>query len=324
MGGRRRILIAEPRGFSPKALDLLRSEVDVDQRELRAEDLSIVLDQYDALWFRLAFRFESGLISTATRCRVLATPVTGIDHIDLEACERAGIAVVSLKGEYEFLRDVRATAELTVGILLALLRRIPQAYASTVSGEWNRDAFRGHELYGKTIGIVGVGRLGSLVAGYFRAFGCNVLGHDVLPRASESVEMVSTLGELLARSDIVSVHVAYEESTRDLLSRAQFAGFKRGSYLVNTSRGGVVDEEALLWALEEGILAGAALDVLTGEPAVDDRHPVIQYARGHSNVLVVPHIGGNTYESFEKTEVFLSRKVLSALREVPGEGGEEN
>ena len=161
------------------------------------------------------------MLAQATRCRILATPVTGLDHIDLAACRELGIRVVSLRGEVEFLRTVRATAELTVALTLALLRHIPQAVAAVQAGHWDRDQFRGQELYGKTIGLVGVGRLGSLVAGYFRAFGADVLGYD--PRAdfpSQLCTRVGDLDELLRRSDIVSIHAVL---------RRRYAAFDRPS-----------------------------------------------------------------------------------------------
>lgn len=314
MTSRLRLLIAEPLDFSPKAIALLEGSVDVVLRETSAAGLAAALAEFDAVWFRLAHRIDAALLQGRPRCRVIATPVTGIDHIDLQACEAAGIRVVSLKGEIEFLKQVRATAELTVGLTLALMRKIPQASRSVLDGRWQRDLFRGSELYGKTVGLVGVGRLGSIVAGYFAAFGMTVLGFDIRPDSPPGVERVGSLEELMSRSDVVSVHVTYDDSTRGLIGARQLAAMKQGSWFVNTSRGGVVDEAALLVALESGHLAGAALDVLSGEPAVDARHPVVQYAKGHDNVLVVPHIGGNTVESFEKTELFLAGKVLEALR----------
>jgi D-3-phosphoglycerate dehydrogenase len=311
---RPRILIAEPKGFSPAVVELLRERADVDVRAVAGDEIATVLDQYDVFWFRLAHRLDARLLETARRCRVIATPVTGIDHIDLEACRRRAIRVVSLKGEVEFLRDVRATAELTVSLMMALMRRLVPAAASVAAGQWDRDRFRGNELYEKTAGIIGVGRLGTLVGGYLHAFGMRVLGHDRTDFDAPGVEQVASLETLLEKSDVVSIHVDLNSTSRGLIGSAQIAQMRRGSWLVNTSRGGVLDEVALLSALESGQLAGAALDVLNGEPDVPPDHPVIRYARSHDNLLVVPHLGGNTVESFQKTELFLARRVLEALR----------
>jgi len=313
-----RILIAEPEDFSPRAVKLLEAIGEVQLRRCGRADLAAAFREYDVVWFRLAHRIDAELLGARPRCRVLATPVTGLDHIDLEACARHGIQVVSLRGEVEFLKHIRATAELTVALALALLRRLPAAAAAVLEGEWNRDRFRGRELYEKTVGIIGMGRLGTIVAGYFRAFGMQVLGYD--PRTDfphEAAQRVDSLDDLLSRADLVSVHVSYNRSTRHLLSGPQLARMKPGAWLVNTSRGGIVDEQALIAALDSGWLAGAALDVLDGEPEIDPDHPLIVYARQHDNLLIVPHIGGNTRESFEKTETFLASRVVNAAKSIP-------
>ncbi len=309
-----KLLIAEPDGFTPEALARLRQRFEVEQRAVDRGGLQAALRTYDALWFRLAHRIDAELLAGPLACRAIATPVTGIDHIDLEACTRAGVRVVSLKGEVEFLRDVRATAELTLGLTLALLRHLPAAAAHARDGGWNRDLFRGREIYQHTVGLVGVGRLGSIVARYFQALGARVVGVDPRPDVPSHVERVSTLGDLLRVSDIVSLHVALDSSTRGLISEREFEQMKPGAVLVNTSRGGVVDEAAMLRALKSGRLAGAALDVLSGEPDVDATHPVVQYAQSNSNVILTPHIGGNTFDSFAKTELFLAGKLCEVFR----------
>jgi D-3-phosphoglycerate dehydrogenase len=247
----------------------------------------------------------------------LATAVTGLKHIDLDACSKRGIHVASLKNETEFLKEVRATAELAVALTLALLRHIPDAVASVKVGRWDRDAFRGRELYGKTVGIVGVGRLGKLVAGYFKAFGCNVLGYDPLASFAGTIaQRTSSLPELLRSSDIVTIHVDYNPSTRNLIGRSELALMRTDAILVNTSRGGVVDEEALLESLTSGAIGGAALDVLECEPDVDNGHPLIAFSIRSPRLLIVPHIGGSTEESLAKTEVFLAHKVVRELRKL--------
>jgi D-3-phosphoglycerate dehydrogenase len=300
---------------------LLRTIGEVELRRCRREDLAVAFAEYDVVWFRLSHRIDAELLGERPRCRVLATPVTGLDHIDLEACARRGIEVVSLRGEIEFLKNIRATAELTVALALALLRRLPAAAAAVRAGEWDRDRFRGRELYGKTAGLIGMGRLGSIVAGYFRAFGMDVLGYDPRPDfPHEAATRLESLDELLGRADLVSVHVGYNPTTRHLLGGPQFARLNNGAFLVNTSRGGIVDDQALMAALDSGRLAGAALDVLDGEPEIERDHPLIVYARQHENLLIVPHIGGNTRESFEKTECFLASRVVGAARRIPGFG----
>lgn len=311
---RAQVLIAEPLDFSPAAMSVLQAAADVHAAATTRAQMPAALSHYDVVWFRLAHRIDRQMLGGALRTRILATPVTGLDHIDLAACAERGIRVVSLKGETEFLRDVRATAELTVALTLALLRQLPAAAAHVLAGGWQRDCFRGRELFGKTVGLVGIGRLGQLVAGYFAAFGCEVLAFD--PRANfpaGPARRVERLADLLAASDIVSLHVSYGESTRHLIGASELAALRPGAVLVNTARGGVIDEAALLAALQAGHLAGAALDVLEGEPDIAAAHPLVAYARDHAHVLIVPHIGGNTVESFAKTECFLARRVVEAI-----------
>jgi len=308
-------LIAEPLDFSPEAVRILQAAGEVKLRECGRDDLQNAFGEYDVVWLRLAHRIDRAMLGSRPRCRILAVPVTGLDHVDLAACAECGIRVISLKGETEFLKNVRATAELTVGLAIALLRRIPAASASVAAGHWNRDLFRGRELFGRTAGIVGLGRLGTIVAGYLRAFGMTVLGYD--PRddfPTAAAERIDTLEAMLQRCDLIIVLARYEASTRHLLGPRQFAAMRHGAALVNTSRGGIIDDAALLAALESGRLAGAALDVLDGEPDIRPDHPLLVYARDHDNLLIVPHIGGNTRESFEKTEIFLAGKVVEALR----------
>jgi len=314
------LLIAEPDRFSSKALEALRAWAEVTLARTSAEEFRDAFRQFDLIWFRLAHQITAAHLGAGLRCRILATPVTGLDHIDLEACERAGVKVVSLRGETEFLKDIRATAELTVALALALIRRLPAAAQSVVNGLWDRDQFQGAEFFGKTAGIVGMGRLGTIVAGYFRAFGMKVLGNDPHCSFPDSVaQPVKSLDDLLARSDLISLHVNFHPGTRHLINRDTLSRVKPGAILINTSRGGVVDEAALLETLQSGRLAGAALDVVEGEPAAGASHPLLAYARAHDNLLLTPHLGGNTRESFEKTEVFLAdrvRKVWTGFSQV--------
>lgn len=312
-----RILIAEPEGFTQRAVDLLNTHAQVQLTPTPADQMAAALDEYDVVWLRLATRITGAMIANAKRCRVIATPVTGLDHIDLDACAARGVRVVSLKGEVEFLRTVRATAELTLALMLNLLRHVSDAEEDVRAGRWNRDAFRGRELFGKTVAIVGAGRLGTLVAGFLKAFGADVVGYDTRHDFPEdAMRRAATLEEALLAADIVTVHVSLNESTRRMFDANAFSTMKTGAFFVNTARGDVVDESALIAALESGRLAGAALDVLSGEPHVDATHRVVQAAQRLKNLQIVPHIGGNTYESFEKTEMFLAGRVLNALREL--------
>jgi D-3-phosphoglycerate dehydrogenase len=313
---RPRILIAEPLGFSSRAKALLCEVGDVTLHATDAAALPSAFREYDVVWIRLASRITAAMLGEPPRCRVLVVPATGLDHVDLDACRRRGIRVVSLYGETDFLKSVRATAEMTLALTLALLRKIPQAAADVSAGHWERDKFRGNEIFERTVGLVGVGRLGTIAASYFRALGATVIGYDPRPDfPHDAARRVERLSDLLSESDIVCIMARYDAGTQRLIGRSAFAAMKPGAVLVNTSRGGIIDEPSLIDALESGRLSGAALDVLDGEPDVTFDHPVVRYAREHSNLLVVPHLGGNTTESLEKTEFFLAQKLAAILRE---------
>jgi len=310
-----RILIGEPKNFSEAAIRALQRVGEVVLKDATSQlDLPVALNEFDAVFLRLKTRITRDLLPLQPRCRFLAVPTTGLDHIDLGACAERGIEIISLRGEREFLNTVRATAEHTIALTLSLMRNLPQAVESVRRGEWDRDRFRGRELYGKTAGIVGMGRLGSMTARYFHAFGMQVIGYDIRNEVAPSPAVrVNRLEELLEHSDLVSVHVNYTDETHHLINNAAFARMRPGAVLINTSRGAVVDEVALLEVLQSGRLAGAALDVLEGEPCIDNDHPVLRYAQTNANVLITPHIGGNTFESLEKTELFVAKRLLSKL-----------
>jgi len=309
-----KIVLAETEDFSGEVLELLNDHFDVEIKNVAQESLGQTLENCDIFWFRLAFQIGENCISDRTRCRYLVSPVTGIDHIDEEICAANNIRIVCLRGEQQFLREVRATAELTVALCFTLLRRIPGAVQDTLEGNWNRDQFRGGEIFGKTIGVIGLGRLGSITAEYFSALGANVIGIDPSPvQEGRRFNTEKDICSLVQKSDIVSVHVNYTKATRHLLNEAVFKLFTQGKWLINTSRGGVIDEKALLNKLQRGEIAGAALDVLEDEANVSKSNPLIKYASHNENLVITPHIGGNTYESFDKTERFIAEKLIGLV-----------
>lgn len=320
------ILVAESRDFPAEALALLNEIGNVQLADLDQSALADTVTDFDVIWVRLRNRVNREILEKGIRLRVIATPTTGLNHIDLEEAQRRGIEVLSLRGETDFLKNVRATAELTLGLMLGLLRHIPAAVCDTRTGRWERDRFRGSELFAKTVGVVGYGRLGRLVAGYLRAFGANVLASDPNVDAAEIepfIELVS-LQELLIRADIVTIHVNLDHETVGFFGRSEFESMKRGALLVNTARGELLDETALLSALQSGNVAAAALDVLSHEQNEHfTANPLIEYSRKHHNLLITPHIGGCTAESMAKTEIFLAQKVVGALAATPMRTGRD-
>lgn len=311
------ILVTESSNFSQPAANRLQEAGRVIWADLDRPGLLSVVTQATVLWVRLRHRIDREVFAAAPRLRAIATPTTGLNHIDVSEAERLGIPILSLRGETAFLDQVYATGEHTLALILALVRHVPASSHHVTEGGWNRDSFRGRELHGKTAGIVGYGRLGRMVAGYLRALGMKILAADpnLSSRSADPAVQIVSLEELLAQSDLVTLHVGLTEQTRGFFGRAEFARMKRGSWFINTSRGELVDEAALLEGLRDGGIGGAALDVLSSERSSGmSDHPLVAYARAASNLLITPHIGGCTTESMENTENFLAEKLIAFLQ----------
>jgi D-3-phosphoglycerate dehydrogenase / 2-oxoglutarate reductase len=315
-GGVPRILVAERSSFSERGLQAFARLGQVDALDLTQDDLRALIGNYEVLVLRLGLQVDQSVIADGESLRAIATATTGLDHIDLSAAGQHKVAVLSLRGERAFLDQVYATAEHTFALLLSLVRQIPSAFKAAKDYEWRRDLFRGTELNGKSLGIIGCGRLGRMVARYGAAFGMRVLVFDPYQTdIPDGVERCESLHQLLENSDIVSLHVPLNAETRNLISTVEFAAMRPGTILVNTARGAVVDEQALLNVLESGRLGGAALDVLAQEHTLKARrdHPLIEYAWAHENLIITPHIAGATQESVEKADIFLAGKLQEFL-----------
>ncbi|MBK8781542.1 MAG: hydroxyacid dehydrogenase [Anaerolineales bacterium] len=311
------ILNVEPDQYSAEARSILHTLGILVEMNMARGELLARIHEFDVLIVRLRHRVDCELMTAAPRLKFIVSATTGLDHIDLGYAAQKGITVLSLRGEVEFLRSIPATAELTWGLLLALLRHIPSAHGSVLGGNWLRDDYKGHDLKAKRLGVVGLGRIGEKIAAYGNVFGMSVGFYDPfrtywLP----NVHKYQTLEDLLQNSDILSVHVPLNPETEKMIGANEFSCLHRGAYLINTSRGGVLDEDALLAALQNGQLAGAALDVLSNEQQFAQGAPnlLVEYARSHTNLIITPHIGGATYESMHITELFMVHKLAACLK----------
>lgn len=317
-----KILIAEPDRFSPAAVSLLESLGEVEQRGIVQSEMAMALRQYDLIWIRLGLQIRATDISAEklpVRCQYIVTATTGVDHVDARVLSNESISLLSLRGHEDFLETVQVTAEHTLGLLLALARKLPAACLSVENGVWDRDQFRGVELYGKTVGIIGYGRLGRAMAQYVSAMNMNVIAFDPyveLPSDSKHVQ-ADSLRQLLSESDVISIHVKLTDETERMLGEGEFNAMKPSVLLVNTSRGDVLDESALLHALLSGRIAGAALDVLVGEPSISSDDPLVRYAASHANLLITPHIGGAAAGVMERCEHYLAGVVRDQLEGRP-------
>jgi len=310
-----KILIAESQDFSDKAADLIRSIGDLELCDLDRDELLNRIPGVDVLWVRLRNYIDEEVMSRSDKLRVIVTPTTGLNHIDLEMAEKRNIQILCLRGHVDFLKDIRATAEHTIALMLALQRNIPSAVNDVNIGGWNRDRHKGSELFGKTVGIIGYGRVGRIVAKYLRAFDTNILVADpyIDPNNFPGVKF-TTLAELFSQSDLVSVHVDLRKDTNNLIGTDELKLLNTDAVLINTSRGEIVDENALLHALVSGSIRGAALDVLCAETSADSlTNPLVQFASTSRRLLITPHIAGCTRESMEKTEIFMAKQLSSYI-----------
>lgn len=304
-------------GINKLPIDVYESLKSIGEVEYLSIDNDNILKETfkscDVFWFRLNHKITKDIVQNA-RVKFILCAVTGLDHIDLEACSNKGIQVISLKNEFEFLKEIRATAEHTIGLMIALLRKYKYAFQHVENGNWKREFFLGSELYGKKIGILGMGRLGKIVGDISQSFGMNVSYYDVSDIDDVRFSKVKTLEELFSQSDIISIHVNYSHENHHLIDKDILKHSKKGIVIINTSRSGLIDEDALISFIERGIISGYASDVLNGEPKIKD-NKLLRYAKKNENILISPHIGGNTYESIEKTERFILNKFLKHLND---------
>ena len=309
-----KLYIAERNDFSNEVFQELENRFEILDFK---ENISIkeILKQVDIFWFRLAHKLDSTVLDKSTKCKYLLTPVTGIDHIDEKLCNELGIQIICLRGEVDFLKNVRATAEHTIALTLALLRKIHPAVSDVQSGNWNRDNFRGYELYEKKVGILGYGRLGQIVARYFHAFDCEISYFDIEEKIGDTFCVkLNSIESLFENNDIVSLHIPLNEKTIGIINKDLLQKMKVNSILVNTSRGAIINEIDLIEVLKFKSIKGAALDVLEGEPNIQNSE-LVKYSKSNSNLIITPHIGGNTYESFAKTEKFLADKLVQIIHQ---------
>jgi D-3-phosphoglycerate dehydrogenase len=304
-GAAPRVLIKEK--IAETGVELLRERFEVDLGlDWDDAELAERLPGYDAILIRSATTMTPELIEAGKRLKVIGRAGTGVDNVDIPAATRRGIIVANAPESNSV-----AAAEHTLALALALFRNVPQAHGSLVAGRWDRSKYKGAELYGKTIGVVGFGRIGQLVAKRAQSFEMEVLAFDQFVSAERfrelGVEGVESLEELLGRSDLITLHVPKTPETENFINGETIAQMKDGARLVNCARGQLVDLDALLAALDSGKLAGAALDVFPGEPFTE--HPLFE--RG--DVVVTPHLGASTAEAQDRAGVVTAEQVTAAL-----------
>jgi D-3-phosphoglycerate dehydrogenase len=301
-----RVLVSDP--LAEEGLEVFRRErdisVDVDTA-LSPEELRAVIREYDAIAIRSGTKLNRDIIEAASRLKVIGRAGIGVDNVDIAAATKKGILVMNTPEG-----NTITTAEHTISMLLALARNIPQANASVKAGRWERKRFIGKEVFNKTLGIVGIGRIGRIVADRAQGLHMNVIAYDpfISPEAVSKlgVEMV-TMEELLARSDFITIHTPKTKETVDLIDRKAFSKMKDGVYIINCARGGIVNEEALYEAIQSGKVSGAALDVFNEEPPKGN--PLLKLDR----VICTPHLGASTEEAQINVAVAVAEQIVDYL-----------
>ena len=301
-----KVLISD--SLSKEAVDILEKEkdfkVDVNTK-LTPEELKKVIKDYDALLVRSATKVTKDVIAVADKLKIIGRAGVGLDNVDVEAASKKGIIVVNTPGG-----NTISTAEHTFSMILALSRSIPQADLSMKKGEWERKKFMGVELYGKTLGIVGLGRIGTEVAKRALSFGMKVLAYDPFLSADKAKELgieLVDLNTIYKSADYITVHTPLTDETKHMISDKQFALMKKNVRLINCARGGIIDEEALVKAIEAGKVAGAAFDVYEEEPPKNSKLTKLD------KVVLTPHLGASTEEAQMNVAIDVANTVRDAL-----------
>jgi len=303
-----KILITD--GLDESGQSILRASATVEDRnDISADDLLKAIPEYDGLIVRGRTKVTASVIAAASSLKVIGRAGVGVDNIDLVAAKKQNITVVNAP-----MSTSLAVAELTFGLLLALAREIPRADAGMKQGKWLKKELEGVELNGKTLGLIGFGRIGVEVGKRASAFGMNVIAYDPLISEDDikqrGAEPVS-IQDLYAWSDFISLHLPLNVQTRDLIGPLAFSQMKAGVRIMCAARGGIIDESALLDALNSGKVAGAALDVFAQEP------PGLTETVSHPRVIATPHIGAQTAEAQIRASEDIANEVLSALQDKP-------
>jgi len=303
-----KILVSDK--LAPEGLEILKAEpgAQVDVRtDLSPEDLKAILGEYDGICIRSGTKLTADVLANPGNLRAIARAGVGVDNVDLPTATRHGIVVMNAPDG-----NTLSTAELTIALMMAVSRNIVPACASLKAGEWNRKAFMGRQLAGKTVGIVGLGRIGSAVAKRCLGLEMKVMGYDPFiagapPDPAKQIRLVDSLDELLTQADYLTVHTPMTDETRGIIGRRELDLLHEGAYVINAARGGIVDEDALLEALESGRLGGAALDVYTQEPP--ENRALVE----HPKVVCLPHLGASSVEAQRSVAIDACQNLVDYL-----------
>ncbi|MDB2648005.1 NAD(P)-binding domain-containing protein [Flavobacteriaceae bacterium] len=266
------------------------------------------LNSVEILIVRLKNKINADLISCFKNLKIVISATTGLNHIDLQILKSKKIQLISLKGHENFLKQIPSTAELTFSLILNLMKNVTQSIESVKSGNWNRENFKGFQLFNKKIGIIGLGRIGTMVARYAKAFGMKIFYYDPYVE-NNSFNKVDNVLELVSKVDIITIHIDYNVNNKKFIDKNIISHFKNDIYIINTSRGEIWDEKEIVKMLKKGIIKGLAVDVLSDETGDLKANPIWN-ERFNPKVLLTPHIGGASFDAMWQCELFVQNLII--------------
>ena len=302
-----KILITEPDYFPKDLQKELENYGTVVAKKMKHEELVANVKDVDVLLVRVETSVNKEVLDNAEKLKLIGSMTTGLDHVDIEGTRQKGIELINFPGY-----ATSSTAQYVFTLILNMMRKVPWAFEHFKDEKWERHKFLGRELTGKTLGVIGFGRIGSTVGKYAKSFGMNVIFYDPYVKkevlSNVEAEQVDSVDKIIEQSDIITLHTFLSNETRGMFDKEAFSKMKNSAILVNTSRGEIVNDNDLVTALRTGEISGAALDVFSEEPLPVPNN-LINYAREKDNLLLTPHLAGSTSESIESAAKFMVEKI---------------
>lgn len=303
--------ILESSDFSGEAMQKLRQLGRL--QEYKGGDLSAFLKNLEVVFVRLGFKLDAEILAHSPKLKYICSPTTGLNHIDLAYCRKRDIKILSLKGETKFLETIRATPEHTLGLILGLKRNYANAFLNTENREWNRDKYKGMEIYGSRVGIIGYGRVGKILSKYLLSLGATVGFYDIEDKKHPGI-VIKYLSnkELISHSDTIILCASYDPQKGIIVKSREIEQMK-GKYFVNTARAELTDEPLLIEKAQKNHFKGIAIDVIIDEQGKNNNLAAWLKAAKDKNIIITPHIGGATYSSMARTEMFMANKLVKQI-----------
>ncbi len=306
--------ILEPYNFSQKVINILKKIGNVTLFDENKNDLDSFLNNLNIIFIRLKHQIDKNFLKNTPFLKYICTPTTGLNHLNLDEIAKKNITVISLKGEQNFLKQIRATPENAFGLTLSLIRNYKEAFLNENNKKWDRDKYRGYELYENKVGIIGLGRVGKILAKYFKCFGSKVYFYDINKsiKSFQGCVRLKSIEEVINNTNIVLLCADYNKKNKQFFSK-KYIDLLKDKYFINISRGELVEEDYLIEKIEKNHFKGVALDVISNETNKNNRMNDFIRLTKNRNFILTPHISGATFDSMGKTEEFIARKLVDII-----------